>query len=260
MRSFSETNPFPAAALQASDAAARRAELARKAEEKAAAESERLRRAAAEERARKRQEELEALMDLNLATDIKVLELLYAKKLARRRALGCFLRADGVPALSGGKPSTGRPAAPVYWLPVKHNEGTLAVKERQQRELKDWEEAVMAELELEKDGLRQRAQARRDGIAERRQRAAEARAAGRLVGGGAAEEQEAAEDHEALEAVEFDAHHEDHGLDAEVDAALQEAVEAEAGERQNGPAGEAASGDAMEPADEAQPGDGMKDG
>lgn len=58
--------------LQASDAAARRAELARKAEEKAAAEAERLRREAAEERARKRQEELDALMDLNLATDMKV--------------------------------------------------------------------------------------------------------------------------------------------------------------------------------------------
>lgn len=58
--------------LQASEAAARRAELARKAEEKAAAESERLRRQAAEERAAQRQAELNSLMDLNLATDIKV--------------------------------------------------------------------------------------------------------------------------------------------------------------------------------------------
>jgi hypothetical protein len=58
--------------VQASDVAARRAELARKAEEKAVAEAERLRHQAAEERSRKRQEDLDALMNLNLATDIKV--------------------------------------------------------------------------------------------------------------------------------------------------------------------------------------------
>ncbi|EFJ42658.1 acetylglucosaminyltransferase [Volvox carteri f. nagariensis] len=240
------------AAFQASDAAARRAELARKAEEKAAAEAERLRRQAAEERARKRQEELDALMDLNLATDIKVLELLYAKKLARRRALAAFLRADGVPASDGngngygngnggaGKtfPQQYQPQA-VYWLPVSHCPSTLALKERQEQELKDWEEAVLAELELEKDGLRLRSKARRQGIAERRQRAAEARTTGRAGAAAAAEgttvegredEDVAEEDREALEAVELDAHHEDVEVEEEEVDEQEHEVEVEAAE------------------------------
>ncbi|GLI62388.1 hypothetical protein VaNZ11_005007 [Volvox africanus] len=207
------------AQFQASDAAARRAELARKAEEKAAAEAERLRRQAAEERSRKRQEELDTLMDLNLATDIKVLELLFAKKVARRRALAVFLRADG--ASTGGAGGIGRgpiQPQPVYWMPVSHCPATLELKLRQEKELSQWQETVMAELEQEKDGLRLRAQARRQGIVERRQKVAEERASGRRTEGAAEDrgvEEEEEEDHEALDAVELDAHHEDVEVDEE---------------------------------------------
>ncbi|GIL59020.1 hypothetical protein Vafri_13991 [Volvox africanus] len=204
------------AQFQASDAAARRAELARKAEEKAAAEAERLRRQAAEERSRKRQEELDALMDLNLATDIKVLELLFAKKVARRRALAVFLRADG--ASTGGAGGSGRgpiQPQPVYWMPVSHCPATLELKLQQEKELLQWQETVMAELEQEKDGLRMRAQARRQGIVERRQKMAEERASGRTAEGPAEDGGVEEEDHEVLDAVELDAHHEDVEVDEE---------------------------------------------
>ncbi|GIL91255.1 hypothetical protein Vretimale_18848 [Volvox reticuliferus] len=189
-------------------------------------------------------------MDLNLATDIKVLELLFAKKVARRRALAVFLRADG--ASMGGAGGSGRgpiQPQPLYWMPVSHCPATLELKQRQEKELHQWEEAVMAELEQEKDGLRMRAQARRQGIVERRQKAADARASGRAAeraaeqDGGVEEE----EDHEALDAVELDAHHEDveideedlgHGRETEPDAAANDAADengtGRAGERKAG--------------------------
>lgn len=67
-------------------------------------------------------------------------------------------------------------------------------------------ETVLAEMEQEKEGLRLRAQARRQGMAERRQRVNEARAIGRTDGGTAVDarqeeevDHDTVEDHEAFE-------------------------------------------------------------
>jgi hypothetical protein len=82
-----------------------------------------------------------------MAYVVQILELLYANKIARRRALAVFLRADGAAAAGGGKAAHGGGTGgsdhsqpqPVYWMPVKFGEATLALKERQQKQLLEWE-------------------------------------------------------------------------------------------------------------------------
>lgn len=187
------------AQFKASDAAVRRAELARKAEEKAVMERERLRVAAAGERQAKRLEDLSQLMDINLATDIKILELIYAKRVSRKRKLHAFLRAGGNAADSGGAPA-------VYWAPARHTPETQALLAAQQQGLAQWEAGIVAELEREKDGMVQRSAARKAAMVERlQQRSMAGTGVQAERGGGAGEEdREHAEDAE-LAAGELDA-------------------------------------------------------
>lgn len=87
--------------FEASGAAQRRQEAARRAEERAEAEAAKLREAARAGRASAREAELAALYDINLEADRKLLELRVAKAVARRERVSDSIatRAKGLPVL-----------------------------------------------------------------------------------------------------------------------------------------------------------------
>mmetsp|Transcript_11353 Transcript_11353/g.19871 ORF Transcript_11353/g.19871 Transcript_11353/m.19871 type:complete len:508 (-) Transcript_11353:275-1798(-) len=156
------------AQFQSSDVAAKRADALRKADERERTESERLRRREAEARAARRIEELEKLSGLSLATDTKMLELLYASRMGHKQALGKFLCTKQHP--------------PLHWLPGVSSKHTDALFEQQTEELEQWKAAMLEELEREKEGLLQRSQSRRDAALERRSAREERMAAARAAG------------------------------------------------------------------------------
>ena len=71
----------------------------------------------------------------------QVLELIYAKRVARKRKLHAFLRAGGAAADSGGDPA-------VYWAPARHTPETEALLAAQQQELAQWEVRCAAGVEV----------------------------------------------------------------------------------------------------------------
>ncbi|KAF5826908.1 hypothetical protein DUNSADRAFT_1768 [Dunaliella salina] len=75
------------AKFRASDVATRRMEAQRKAEERERQRSEELRRREIEARQERREEELSRLSEISLATDTKLLELMFMKRIARKQAL-----------------------------------------------------------------------------------------------------------------------------------------------------------------------------
>ncbi|GAX80627.1 hypothetical protein CEUSTIGMA_g8062.t1 [Chlamydomonas eustigma] len=181
---------------QASEQAQRRVEIQRKAEERAKEESERLRRLAAEQRAAQRRSELDHLQEVSLKADMKLLEIIYAKKIQRKEQLNKFLATKTTPVL--------------FWMPVESSEETDALAETLNQELQQWKESMISELEAEKEGLKERSALRREEAARRREAAASRRLqvgnGGGLEarGGAGAEGAGNEEDREEMEAGEYD--------------------------------------------------------
>ncbi|GFH10528.1 Pinin_SDK_memA domain-containing protein [Haematococcus lacustris] len=177
------------AQFQSSSVASKRAEALRKAEERERATSQQLRRKEADKRAAERNEELARLSDLTLATDIKLLEVIYAKRIARKDTLSGFLVTKAHP--------------PLYWSPATPSDATSTLAAQQAEDLLQWKASVAAELDAEKAALTERAMARREAAlarrAEREARINAARAAAGSAGPVAAAAAAAAEDAEKAE-------------------------------------------------------------
>ncbi|KAL6744976.1 hypothetical protein V8C86DRAFT_2994616 [Haematococcus lacustris] len=140
--------------------------------------------------ATERNEELARLSDLTLATDIKLLEVIYAKRIARKDTLsGGFLVTKAHP--------------PLYWSPATPSDATSTLAAQQAEDLLQWKASVAAELDAEKAALTERAMARREAAlarrAEREARINAARAAAGSAGPVAAAAAAAAEDAEKAE-------------------------------------------------------------
>lgn len=77
-----------------------------------------------QERIAKREKELQALRDINLAADQKVLEIMYAHKIARKRKLLAWICTEAGP--------------PVMWLPKEHTPATQAALDKQLDKFEQW--------------------------------------------------------------------------------------------------------------------------
>ncbi|MEW5298131.1 MAG: hypothetical protein WDW36_001285 [Sanguina aurantia] len=178
--------------FQATDSAARRQEALRRTEQHRAAEQERLRRKAAEDRAAKRHEEVCTLLDLNLKTDITVLQIIYAKRIALKNALHCFMvTAGGVRSInrpseaaeppppapraeqahrngsSSAASNRAAPAPPIFWMPTEHTRSTAKAHAEQRAQLVEWKTDLLAEMGKEIQGLTERSEARKVAAARR---------------------------------------------------------------------------------------------
>uniref|UniRef100_A0A7S3QNY5 Pinin/SDK/MemA protein domain-containing protein n=1 Tax=Dunaliella tertiolecta TaxID=3047 RepID=A0A7S3QNY5_DUNTE len=228
------------AKFRASDVATRRMEAQRKAEERERQRSEELRRREIEARQERREEELSKLSEISLATDTKLLELMFMKRIARKQALSNFLCTKSHP--------------PLYWMPAMPCPATDKLLEEQKLKFEEWKIATLEELEVEKEALRKRSEERRAAALARRaerlaarQGRAGAPAAGAAGGAKGDEEDEAdmAEQRE-LEAGEYAGHEEQQqqqqqqqeehvgpeAMDCEEKGQRQEGAEANPGQQQ----------------------------
>ncbi|GAB4814850.1 hypothetical protein N2152v2_001896 [Parachlorella kessleri] len=125
-----------------SDVAQRRAQLLARAEQKKEEEARRLREEARQEMQSRRMDEINRKREINMLSDIKRLELLYAEKLARHDRLSTFLKTKAGPS--------------VYWCPKQHSHITLRLHEQQRQELQQWKAGQLDLLQQEKAEIRAR--------------------------------------------------------------------------------------------------------
>ena len=71
-----------------------------------------------------RRAEHESMQSLIVATDMKMLEISYAKRIARKEQLHCFMATAAEPQL--------------FWRPAEHTPATQALEEEQRQELEGW--------------------------------------------------------------------------------------------------------------------------
>ncbi|KAF8071048.1 ADT2 [Scenedesmus sp. PABB004] len=143
------------AAFRTSAKAQSRAELQRRAEEKEAAERAALeaaeaarREADAAARRGEREDQLRRLMELTLKSDVKALEILYARRIARRSKLLPFCVTRAQP--------------PLYWAPRAPCDESAALRQAHADSFEAWRQEQLTALEAEKAELAQRAVARRE--------------------------------------------------------------------------------------------------
>ncbi|GMH38297.1 hypothetical protein BSKO_06181 [Bryopsis sp. KO-2023] len=124
-----------------STAAQKRQDALNKAEERQQRESMVLRQKARDELKEKRHQELCKLWDIDLETNVKILELVYASKIQRHKDYIKFIKTETGP--------------PLLWLPGKHNEKTREMLLEEGRKYDRWKEEQVTLLAEEKEKLKQ---------------------------------------------------------------------------------------------------------
>ncbi|KAG1660046.1 hypothetical protein FOA52_010031 [Chlamydomonas sp. UWO 241] len=158
--------------FQGTSVAQRRVDQQKRAEERAVAERDQIRLAVSAARVEARMADIAKLQEVNIAADIKVLEIMYAKKVAKKESLAHFLTTSTSPHL--------------YWVPAEPSPATDVLFESAKGTMQTWRANTLAQLEAEKEGLLSRAAARQDVAAARQLEAAvrrEEAAAHRATGG-----------------------------------------------------------------------------
>lgn len=135
-------------AFKKTDTAQRRADMERRAQERAEAEAQRLKQEAAAAWREERENKLNALHDLNLQAEIKALQLQYAKRVQLRQQLTGFCVTNTHPQL--------------YWLPKQTSKESVPLLEESQAAFEAWKEQQLQELEAERAELVQAAAAKRE--------------------------------------------------------------------------------------------------
>lgn len=124
-----------------STAAQKRQDALNKAEERQHRESMALRQKARDELKEKRHQELCKLWDIDLETNVKVLEIVYASKIQRHKNYIKFIKTEANP--------------PLLWLPGKLDEKTREMLLEEGRKYDRWKEEQITLLTEEKEKLKQ---------------------------------------------------------------------------------------------------------